>query len=73
MRDISPSCPSKSNLALYNSISGSADGGGGGGAGARFGGGGGWRLVLLVVALVVDVEVMLGLTGADVFVFPGNG
>jgi len=57
---------------LYNSTSGSA--GGGGGTGGRLGGGGGWRLVLLFVeGLVVDVEVTLGLTGADMPVFPGNG
>jgi len=57
---------------LYNSTSGSA--GGGGGTGGRIGGGGGWRLALLfVVGLVVDVEVTLGFTGADMPVFPGNG
>lgn len=72
MRDISPSWPSKPNLALYNSTSGSA--GGGGGAGALLGGGGGWRIVLLaLVGLVVDVEVTLGFAGADTLVFPGNG
>lgn len=65
VRDISPSWPSKSNLALYSSASGSA--GGGGGTGARLGGGGGWRF-----ALLVDVDVTLGLTGADIPVFPGN-
>ena len=66
MRVISPSCPSKANLALYNSTSGSV--GGGGGTGARLGGSGGWRAVVLVVA-----EVTFGFIGADTLVFPGNG
>jgi len=52
---------------LYSSTSGSACGGGG--TGARLGGGGGWR----VVPLLVDVEVMLDLTGADTLNLPGNG
>lgn len=39
--DISPSCPSEANFALYVGTSGSAGGGGAGGAGALEGGGGG--------------------------------
>ena len=41
MSDISPSCPSKANLARYDGTSGCLGGGGGGGALARGGTGAG--------------------------------
>ena len=47
LREISPSCPSKANIAVYSSTSGS-EGGGGGGGGAtdRLGGEGAAREVV---------------------------
>lgn len=71
-KDISPSCPSNANLALYCSTSGSGSALGGGGGG---GGGGTAALVGAGVRCAVLAEGTedgggLAATGAD---FPGKG